>query len=91
MAVILQGWPMLILILLGAGYSGIIIWLLVSVRSRGRSRAGSEEGTRENPGQSQGECRCRSLGGLIHMQIQEWTQRQEQTHLLPNNVCTDSG
>ena len=28
-AVILQGWPMLILILLGAGYSGIIIWLLV--------------------------------------------------------------
>ena len=31
-AVILQGWPMLILILLGAGYSGIIIWLLVSLK-----------------------------------------------------------
>ena len=29
-AVILQGWPMLIVIILGAGYSGIIIWLLVS-------------------------------------------------------------
>ena len=27
--VILQGWPMLILIMLGAGYSGIMIWLLV--------------------------------------------------------------
>ncbi len=32
-AVILQGWPMLIVILLGAGYSGIIIWLLVSTCS----------------------------------------------------------
>ena len=30
-AVILQGWPMLIVIILGAGYSGIIIWLLVSL------------------------------------------------------------
>ena len=30
MTVIIQGWPMLVLILLGAGYSGIIIWLLVS-------------------------------------------------------------
>ena len=30
--VILQGWPMLVFILLGAGYSGIIIWLLVSVK-----------------------------------------------------------
>ena len=29
LTVILQGWPMLILILLGASYSGIIIWLLV--------------------------------------------------------------
>lgn len=28
--VIVQGWPMLVLILLGAAYSGIIIWLLVS-------------------------------------------------------------
>ncbi len=25
-----QGWPMLVLILLGASYSGIIIWILVS-------------------------------------------------------------
>lgn len=30
LTVILQGWPLLILILLGASYSGIIIWLLVS-------------------------------------------------------------
>ena len=30
LTVIIQGWPLLILILLGAGYSGIIIWLLVS-------------------------------------------------------------
>ena len=30
LTVILQGWPMLVFILLGAGYSGIIIWLLVS-------------------------------------------------------------
>ncbi len=29
--VILQSWPMLIFILLGAGYSGIIMWLLVSI------------------------------------------------------------
>ena len=29
LTVIIQGWPMLILILLGAAYSGIIIWLLV--------------------------------------------------------------
>ena len=28
--VIIQGWPMLVLIMLGAAYSGIIIWLLVS-------------------------------------------------------------
>ncbi|ELU07101.1 hypothetical protein CAPTEDRAFT_188994 [Capitella teleta] len=28
LTVIVQGWPLLILILLGAGYSGIIIWLL---------------------------------------------------------------
>jgi hypothetical protein len=31
LTVILQGWPMLVFILLGAGYSGIIIWLLVSL------------------------------------------------------------
>lgn len=30
LTVIIQGWPLLVLILLGAGYSGIIIWLLVS-------------------------------------------------------------
>ena len=29
-AVILQGWPLLLLMLLGAAFSGIIIWLLVS-------------------------------------------------------------
>ena len=34
LTVIMQGWPMLVLILLGAGYSGIIIWLLVRLVSK---------------------------------------------------------